>query len=867
MTTVIQRSFSGGEFAPSLYARVDFSKYAVGARSIRNNIVLKHGGVANRAGTTFVGEAADSAKKVRLIPFIFNVQQTYVLEFGHETMRVIKDGTYLSDDDATIDDISNASPAVVTTAAAHGFSTGDEVYISGVEGMPEVNGRSFKITDLSSTTFSLQDMDGTTDIDSNTYGTYSSGGTADRIYQIDTDYKETELFDLQYVQSADIVTIVHPSHPPAELARTGDTAWTLTDITFEPSIGKPTISGVTAGGSGDDFTYKVTAVKEETYEESLPSNAFTINNKGDPSVSNEHTVSWGAVTGAVEYNVYRQVNGVDAFVGTAGTNSYKVNSTETDVAKTPPIDRSVFGSTDNYPATVTYYQQRLAFANTNNEPEKIFLSRSGDFKNFTIRNPLQDDDAITLTIAGRQVNEVRHMFDLNALLVLTIGGEWTIQGASSEVITPTDINTRQYSYNGSSSLSPIVANGNALYVQARGSIVRDLGFDFEVDGYRGNDLTIISNHLFDGHTLVDWAYQKTPQSIVWAVRDDGVLLGLTYVQEQQLVAWHRHDFDGGKVESVAVVPESDEDILYLVIKRTINNREVRYVERMNTRFVDPEKEEYLIFTDSTLVYDGVHTGSTTMTLSGGTTWAYTESLTLTASSATFSSSDIGNQVHINYSENGEDETLRLTINAFTSSTVVTVKANRTVPSALRNTAQPSWAKAVDEIRGLWHLEGKDVSIYADRNVVASPNNDSYETVTVSGGMITLDKPYSVINIGLPYISDLETLDIDTPQGQTLADKAKLITTLTAYLEKTRGIFVGPKPPSDDEADPIENLVELKLRSDEDYDNPVSLKTGPVTINIEPEWNKNGRIFIRQIDPLPSSILAVAPGGYLPFVGG
>ena len=149
-----------------------------------------------------------------------------------------------------------------------------------------------------------------------------------------------------------------------------------------------------------------------------------------------------------------------------------------------------------------------------------------------------------------------------------------------------------------------------LFVQARGSIVRDFAFDFLVNGYRGSDLTIFSSHLVEGYTIADWAYAQTPNSIVWMARSDGTLLGLTYIKEQQILGWHRHDF-AGAVENVCVVPEGNEDVLYLVINRTIDGDTVRYIERMNTRTISPTESfagtpgivDFLGM-DCALIYDG-----------------------------------------------------------------------------------------------------------------------------------------------------------------------------------------------------------------------------------------------------------------------
>jgi Ubiquitin-activating enzyme E1 FCCH domain len=956
MATLVQRSFSGGELAPSLYARVDTAKYAAGLRTCRNMLIMRHGGAQNRPGSTFVCESKDSTKSVRLIPFVFNNDQTYTLEFGDQYMRVIKNGIQQKLASQNITGITAANPAVLTYSGADTYSNGDEVYISGVLGMTQVNNRWFKVADLNAgaNTFELQTMDGV-DLDASGYTAYSSGGTVSEVYELATPYLEADLFDLQFVQSADVITIVHPDYAPRELARSGDTSWTLSIVTFDPDIAAPTgCANSYGGGAGSiDVHYVITAIDGNTGEESLPgigltgvitgitnaspgvitstahglstndivkltgiggmtelngntyrvlsigANTFSLTNLQGGSVnttsfgaytsggvftqvgtsrtgtaalstSNVLTLTWTEVVGAQSYVIYKQqpvgtsnLNGVYGYIGISNTPYFADIGTSPDYNDNPPSESTVFEAVGDYPSAVTYVQQRRAFANTDNDPERVWLSRIGNFKNFIKRSPIQDDDPLNFVLAGRQVNSVRHMIDIGKLIIFTSGGEWVAQGDAAGIITPTDVNPVQYGYNGSSNLSPLVIGGNALFVQARGSIIRDLAFDDTAQAYRGQDLTIFSAHLFDEFTLNDWCYQQIPHSVVWAVRSDGILLGLTYVREHEMWAWHKHDFTDGFVESVCSVPEGNEDTLYLVIRRTINGRTTRYIEKFNTRQVSEALIKDAIFMDSALTYDGRHTGSTTMTLSGGTTWAFDELLTLTASAGTFTNLYVGNEIHLT----GSDGTIiRFTIDGYTSATVVTGRPHKTVPVSMRSTAISTWAYAVDEVTGLWHLEGKAVSVFADGFVTANPNNDSYDQLTVTNGTVSLDKHYSVIHVGLPFISDIETLDIDTPQGETLADKKKLVNRVSIFVEDSRGIWAGAKAPTDDDVDPLEGLYELKIRNDENYDAPVSLRTGVVDINIKAEWNSNGRVFIRQIDPVPLAVLAVAPAGLYPFRG-
>ncbi len=974
MTVLIQRSLAGGEVAPVLYSRVDTVKYATGARTMRNMFVMRHGGATIRPGTKFVCEVADSTSVVRLIPFVFNNDQTYVLEFTDLKMRVIKDGNLQNVSHHTPFTVTAANPAVVTKAG-HGILNGDQIYIHSIfevavgTSMMDLNYKYYKVANVTADTFELQRLDGT---NVNTTGFVGTGtsGIISRVYALPTSYTEAELPDLQFVQSADVLTIAHPNHAPEELARTGDTTWTLTPISFVPTQTAPGVIANNGTGessylivgassatpivattsvahgysSGDEvyiqtLTYRhnyryswtgssvdldfyihsqtckitvlsattfslkgldgtnvaapslgtylsgsrafrkhtsvgvpkwvtewcVTAVRADTAEESV---ASPSTGSGDtPTGAVPITLTWTEVAGAQGYNVYKKTtNGVWGFIGYTERPSFADNGIAPDTLAGPPQPRNPFDVDGNYPASVSYVQQRLAFASTDNEPEKVWLSRTGLFKNFTISSPLEDDDAVTFTMAGRQVNRVKHLLDLGKMLIFTSGGEHTVEGDSDGVIRPTGINPRQQSYSGASNLAPITIGNNALFVQSRGSIVRDLGFEYEADGYRGNDLTIFSAHLFDGYTLVDWAYQQTPHSIVWAVRNDGILLGLTYLREQQIVGWHRHDFGDGFVENVCVVPEGDEDAVYLVIRRVIGGVTKRFVERMGQRRVD-DIVDY-VGMDSSLTYDGRNPDSTeTLTLSGGTTWDQTETLTLTSNYASAFPVLESITITVIHLTGADGELIRFTKTGRTSNTVLTGTVNRTVPASLRSTATSNWAFGKSYFAGLYHLEGQTLSVLGDGTVAANPNNAAYETATVVNGGIQLTDSYAVIHAGIPFIADLETLDIDTNQAETLADKEKLISEVLISVEESRGIWAGRQAPTNDLVDPLEGLTELKIRGDEDYADPVDLKTGIVKIRIEANWNSNGRVFIRQVDPLPLTILAVAPSGSIPLKRG
>ena len=811
----IQPSFSGGELAPSLHARVDLAKYSVGLKTCRNFFVLAHGGVSNRPGTEFICETADSTKTTRLLPFEFNTEQTYVLEFGHQIMRVVKDGGQV------IIPTANKPPAWATGTTynagdlVHDGSNPDNVYICIKNGSLGT-----MVTDTTEW-YPLPEL----------------AGSTGWIIEIPTPYSDTELPQLKFTQSADVMTICHPTHAPRELTRTAHTSWSLLALTFGTTMSAPT--GVSATVQNYDsavdsttYQYVVTSVDTSTGAESVASGSTSAtNNNLSSTVTN--TITWSPVSGADSYNVYKKKGGVYGFVGRADSASFKDDNIDADAADTPPTNRTIFDGTDKYPATVTYYQQRLAFAQSNNDPQTVWMSQTGNYKNFNVSEPLRDDDAVTFTIAARQVNEVRHMVPLSDLIVLTSGGEWLMVASDGKVVTPTSITLKPQGYRGISGVPPLTIGNTILYVQAKGSIIRDLAYALESDTYTGNDLTVLSNHLFAGKTVVEWAYAQSPYSLTWTILNDGTLAALTYLREHEVWGWSRHDTDG-TFESVCSVAEGTEDATYFVVKRIINGTTKRYIERLHSRVFNTVADAF--FVDSGLSYDGTHTGTTTMTLSGGTTWAHTEDLTLTASVATFVAGDVGNAIVLTIGS----ETLTCSIKSFTSTTEVTVRAGRDVPTAFQDVATGSWSKAVDELSGLSHLEGKTVSILADGNVEASQ--------TVTSGAITISNPASKIHVGLPIQADLQTLDLEVGKS-TVQGKAKTVATVTLRVEESRGGWLGPAE---------DNLTEFKQRAYENYGDPTALKTGDLRVTIPSQWSSTGSIFFRQDDPLPVTLLAVIP---------
>ena len=422
-------------------------------------------------------------------------------------------------------------------------------------------------------------------------------------YEIANPYAEGDLFDIHYVQSADVLTLAHPGHAPRELRRLGATNWQLTTIAFAASVASPAVPTVTAAGHTTvkyTYHYVVTAVAADGVSESAPSPEGTAGGNLFETGATV-TIDWAAVTGASRYNVYKLQGGLYGYIGQTAGLSIVDDNIAPDLSKTPPIYDAVFSGAGDYPGAVSYFEQRRCFAGTTNRPQNIWMTKSGTESNMSYSLPTRDDDRIAFRVAAREANTIRHIVPLTQLLLLTSSSEWRVTSVNSDAITPTTISVRPQSYVGASNVQPVLINNTLIYGASRGGHVRELAYNWQANGFVTGDLSLRSAHLFDGAEVVDMAYAKAPWPIVWCVSSGGKLLGLTYVPEQQVGAWHQHDTDGA-FESCAVVAEGAEDVLYCVVRRTINGAQVRYIERMASRqFIDQQDG---FFVDAGLTYRG-----------------------------------------------------------------------------------------------------------------------------------------------------------------------------------------------------------------------------------------------------------------------
>lgn len=672
-------------------------------------------------------------------------------------------------------------------------------------------------------------------------------------FELVTPFTRDQIFELNFTQSADVMDIVHPDHKPQKLLRFDHDNWTISPVSLVPAIAAPATATATADSGGSSsvtqaWRYQVTAVVDDgsqLIEESLPVTSNSINVKTD---NLKASIVWDAVVGATYYNLYKDNAGagVYGFIGKATGTSFTDNNIGPTKTDTPPTGTDPFVGAGNYPRAVGYFQQRLAYASTDNKPQTLWFSRTGVFTNFGYSFPTKDDDAITWTIASNEVNQIEHLLSLRSLMTFTDGAEWIIEGQASGFTAKT-INGDAQTYNGIGQLRPLVLNNTAIYAQERGRTVTAFGYSLESDGFSGETISILSPQMLQEYSLVDWDYQKIPYSIVWGARSDGQMVAITYLAEQQVIGWHRHVTDG-QVLSVCSVPEGRQDALYMCVARTVGGATVHYVERMAerqmVRLAGLPVIRYAWFVDCGLRYDGTNPpgSAVTMTLSGGVDWKYPETLTLVCSNVSqFSAGDVGDSVQ--YYGDLSFGAFRLNITEFTSGSTVTVRPVGVVPLEIRGVAFTSWAIGKNVLSGLDHLEGREVVALADGEVIGG--------LTVSGGAVDLGAPAGVAVVGLPYESELQTLEVTIPGEETLSDKTKIVKQVTAVLLETRGGWYGK---SSAEAD----LWEFKPRAETDDYGPIQPLTGKATQTITDGWRGNGQVTVIQRDPLPMNILALIP---------
>jgi hypothetical protein len=817
---LIQTSFAAGELSPSMFARVDLAKYKVGAATMRNFFVDYRGGAPTRPGTRYIATSATpgSGPPPRLVAFQFSTLQSYVLEFGLGYIAFYKNG-----------------------AQVLNVGTG---------------------------------------------------------YTIGSPYALADLPLLKFTQSADVMTLTHASYTPNSLNRFADTNWTLPAITYaakqQPPTGGASASthGSEAPATGDDtttsYTYCVTALSA-TGEESVASVSFS--NPADSRIMSTdgnayQTLTWTAPAGTAPsiYNVYRAQevpNGaapdgsIFGLIGSSTSTTYVDRAGSPDFSTAPPTHQNPFAAGNN-PGCTTYYAQRQWFGATGADPETFYATKTGAFTNMDTSDPSQATDAITDTLASTQVNAIKSFTPMpSGLIAFSSSGAWLIsgggvnQGGIPTAISPASIVAQPQAFNGASDLPPIVANYDVLFGNPFGYI-RDLSYNFYVNIYTGTDMTVLSNHLFSGRVIREWAYAEEPYKIIWCVRDDGILLGFTYLKEQDVYGWSRHDTNG-LFQSVCTVKETVATTsggtvttavvfaTYFVVKRLLGGTWRYTIERLADRFLMegnpalniPANIENAWCLDCALslpqpqpsanLYPQAYVaadGASVAAPMGATVTFY-------ADAAVFGSGNVGSVIRAFAG--------KATITAVIDAQHVTATVGAMFPTMPNDplytplpAAMGAWTMTAPAttVGNLAYLNGMTVGILADGNVMARQ--------VVANGQITLQIAASSVVVGLPYQCQLQTLYLDAGEGQqgTIQGKRKKVSAVTARVRDSRGIKAGRTAAT---------VVPVKeWNSTITMGGPLPLVTGDQRIVLDPLYDTGGQMWFQVDDPVPATILGVVP---------
>lgn len=1061
VVSTIQSAFSAGEISPGLYGRVDYKKYSTCGTTLRNVFCNYRGGAYSRPGTAYVLRSqtpvVPGLPGPRVITFQFSISQGYAIEIGALAgagyMRFYLNGAPVVEAPKFIGFIQRSNPCVIA-APANGYSNGEYVAVSGVNGMEQLNGRTFLVTVIDVDHFSISNLNGQW-VDSTAYTPYVSGGQANRVYQIGTPWAITDIAALKFTESADVMSITHPSYRPYDLKRITNNNWTLTPVTFvatQIAPGQPNAVATVQPNAGTSpptlpcaYAYVVTAI-DVNGNESIASPIVNVLNSVDMAVTaGSIIVTWPAAVGAVRYNVYRAppsyntgtvdpggvivsstvgIPGTGYVVGDTGNitggdgsatyqiasvgglgdvisfavpgtgHIYAVNASQatvnggsqpgigtgftvnilavtgagtstqalpvpigavfsyvgstsgtqfidsnilSDTTISPPQHVDPFApgkilliqmtgtgggyttatpsissgtgsgfigacvivsggvsavvilnagqnymagdslvitgdgggavgtltigpQTGTFPGLVAYYQQRRVYAATNNNPDTYFMSRPGDYLNFDVGFPVNATDAITGTPWAQQVNGIQWMVQMpGGLITFTGKGAWQVtgqggSGLSPAPITPASQQAQQVMFNGIASLVPPLAiNFDLLYVQSKGAKVLDATYNFFTNNYTGTDQTILSGHLFLGYDIAEWAWCEEPYKVVWAVRCDGVLLSFTYMKEQEVYGWARHDTQG-QFKSVCSVTEPPVDALYCVVQRQTHFGPAYFIERFDNRIWATTEDPWCV--DCALEYPQRAPG---VGLTGVTTGTLVD---FTADAPAFTASSVGSVLRI---AGGIARILTYTDSQHIHGQWVLLPTQTVPASTAFLICEPTdWTitQPTPRVYGLDHLAGQVVVGLLD-GIPMAP-------LTVGlDGQLLLPIAASSIKLGLAFTVRVQTpyLDVGSP---TVQGRRKDITGVTIRVDASAVPNIGSNQPDGGAQVPVSidppwlgllpGVTQNPNLQPGTYVGPsgnvtTKLFSGDFRANITPDWNERGQVAIEQTLPLPLAVTA------------
>ncbi|WP_271896326.1 hypothetical protein [Candidatus Phyllobacterium onerii] len=660
--TAIKTNFSSGETSPLLFARVDVAKYGNGSQVLQNFIVQRYGGIYKRGGLEFINEVKDSYKNVRLIPFIYSVTQAYILEFGHLYVRFYTNGGIVES--------SPGVPLEVVTPwdqddiwQLQYAQSADVLYLTHPDFAPRTLSR------LSAISFALATMefqDGPF-LDLNTTATFlTPGDYASAVPKMTSNTAPSgtvsttagtdpwRIFDgsksSEFVDGSNNAGTISYAFPGGQ--KVVDAYWIRSSIIDETStpatwdirgwngvawVSLDSRQGETGWARGErrfyEFTNKTAYQRYqiEWYGTSRTSGSETriaeigFHESGDTqpafplTASSTNGINDGAGFQASDVGRSLRLMGPDGkwrWARIVSRSSATVVMIRLYIHALPdlsPINNWAIGGWSEitgWPSSVSFFQGRLVFARTVNQPQTVWFSQVDDFTNFGESTPLVDSDAINATITSESLNEIKWLSENTTLLVGTTAAIRTIgPNTQTGAFGPANIIQRRETNYGASDVLPVRIGNVGVYSGYYRQDIREIAYSFQDDGYVSQDLSLLSEHI-PRAGVKQLCFAQNPDGIVWASKDDGTWAGLTYEREQDVVAFHSHVAGGSfgvsapRIESVATIPSQTRDEMWAVVKRTINGVTKQYIERLSLGLAPTASKEDATFLDSFLSYSG-----------------------------------------------------------------------------------------------------------------------------------------------------------------------------------------------------------------------------------------------------------------------
>ena len=849
-------NFTAGELSPRLEGRTDVSKYFNGCKKLQNFLIHPHGGASRRPGTKYVNTVKASANFTRLIPFEFNVEQAYILEFGNQYFRIHKDGGTVVDGSSNAIEVSTVY-LTAQVADIKFTQSADVMYLTHplhpVQKITRTSHTAWTISEVAFLRGPMQDPN----ITDTTLTANGRTGTGKTITASASTFVSTDVGRLLKLHdgfakvtgftSATVVTatVQENAEGRSELMP----AYVASTIAFYE--GDPSSTGLEHNDRITDTTGSFITQGFKVGQKATITGAGTSGNN----------ITSGLIV-QVSADTILFSPSVD-LVNEAAGQAITLNG---DLTADDNFSLGAFSTTTGHPAAVTFYEQRLVFGNTNAQPQTLFFSVGGSFEDFA--DGIDADDALTYTIGSNQVNVIRYLASGRVLIVGTSGGEFAVSASGSSVpLSPTNAQIKRQANYGSANIQPIQVGNVTMFVQRASRKIRELVYNFDTDSYQAPDLTVLAEHITDTG-ITDVAFQQEPDNIVWCVLTNGNLVGMTYRREEEVVGWHEHIVGGRFGECTVTVS----DYANIAVGTTLtftksDGSTVTFTSEAAggtspasaTGFRPNESNNTTadnIFTainahaDFTVANPSAAIVVITETIHSSTGFLSCLSSDTTRLETANESQAVVESIAVVPGDLNEDSLYMIVKRTVNGATVRFIEyfsafdfGNDIEDAFFVDSGLTYSGSAATSISGLNHLEGQTVSILA--------NGATHPDKVVASGAISLDRSVTKAHIGLAYNSILQTMRVDAGGTEgTAQGKIKRIHDITLRLFNTAGISVGS---SETEIDRIPFRSSANVMG-----SALPMFTGDKEVEFRGGFDNDGFIVIKQNQPLPATILAIFP---------